>query len=106
MVKRNLKTDSTYLLRIPGYLIAANIDLPKYHPHTIWWLAYISQILKGKKFNDIQEKPPWPIPNDTIITKQLIKELIDQKWILPNWEGNEFEISPEIQEIFDKEGEI
>jgi len=94
------------LLRVPGYLIAATIDLPKYHPHIIWWLAYISQILKGRTVSDIQKNPPWPIPNDEIITNHLIKELIDEKWLTPNWDGENFEVSQEIRDIFDKEGEV
>lgn len=83
----------------------ADIDFPSYHPHTLWWLAYISEILKGKTIENLLKNPPWPVPNKPLITKQIIKELMDARWILPDWEKDFFTISPKILEIYKKGGE-
>ncbi len=95
-----------YFARVPGYFIEADIDFPDYHPHTIWWLAYISEILKGKTISELEENPPWPIPNDKIITKHLIRELIEQEWIILDWKNSKLQVSSAITEIYRKGGEI
>ncbi|MHA1341044.1 MAG: SUMF1/EgtB/PvdO family nonheme iron enzyme [Promethearchaeota archaeon] len=93
-------------IEIPGYIIEATIDLPNYHPHTIWWLAYISYLLKGGSFNELIENPPWPVPKDHIITSYLVMEMIDYGWLIPDWESGDVNVSLEIREIYEKKGEI
>jgi len=94
------------MVRIPGYFIEANIDFPEYNPHTIWWLAYVSELLDGRTIEQIEKNPPWPIPNIKLITRQILKELIDQGWLIPNWTKFEFRVIPKITEIYKKGGEI
>ena len=94
------------MVRIPGYFIEANIDFPEYNPHTIWWLAYVSELLDGRTIKQIEKNPPWPIPNNKLITRQIFKELIDQGWLIPNWTKSEFRVIPKITEIYKKGGEI
>jgi len=93
-------------VEIPGYFIEAEIDIPNYHPHTLWRLAYISEILKGKTILEIKNNPPWPVPRDDLIINQIINELIDNGWLIPSWEKNEFKIGEEIRELYNKGGEI
>ena len=94
------------MVRIPGYFIEANIDFPEYSPHTIWWLAYVSELLDGRTIEQIEKNPPWPIPNNKLITRQILKELIDQGWLIPNWTMSEFKVIPKITEIYNKGGEF
>jgi len=95
-----------YVIRIPGYYVEATIDFPNYHPHTIWWLSYISRLLHGDSLTDLRKKPPWPNPKNKIIVNHIIKELIDQKWLIPDWSSAKFIISPQIQEIYKRGGDI
>ncbi len=94
------------LIELPGFFIEANLDLPRYHPHTIWWLAYISRLLKGDTLNKMIENPPWPLPEDSIIISQLIKEMIDYQWLIPDWTNGSIDINPKVKEIYAKSGEI
>ena len=100
-----MRITDKYIVRIPGYFIEANIDFPEYNPHAIWWLAYVSELLEGRTIEQIEKNPPWPIPNNKLITRQILKELIDQGWLIPNWTKSEFRIIPKITEMYKKRGE-
>jgi len=104
--QKKVAYDKPLFVEIPGFFIEAEIDIPLYDPHTLWHLAYITELLKGRQLNEIIKNPPWPIPNDDIIIKQLIKELIDKRWIIPNWKTNKIVIDQKIKDIYSSKGEI
>jgi len=106
--RKNKFTDNIQplFIEIPGYLIEAEIDFPKYHPHRLWRLAYICELLKGISIFELKQNPPWPYPNDHFITNQIIKELIDENWLIPQWNNKDFLIADRIKKIYEKNGEI
>lgn len=91
-------------LRIPGYIIEAKLEIPKYHPHGLWWLSYFVDIVEGKKLSEIISSPIWPNPKDDLITTQLINEMIDEGLIEVNWEKGMIKTSPKLTSLYKKKG--
>ena len=94
-----------YWVKIPGFFIKASIDVPKYHPHSIWHFAYLAKIMKGTSLSRLFEYPPWPTPPDITISHQIVHELIDLGLISINWQNGNVRVKQNLKLLFDHQGE-
>lgn len=91
---------------LPGYFVEATILIPTSHPHALWWLAYLTRLLRGATLAELERTPPWPVPADGILARQLIRELIDQRWVIPDWTRGGFALAPGLEAVYRKQGDF
>ncbi len=92
------------LVRLPGFRIRGTILVPKAHPHAIWLLAFAEDLLKGRQIDELVKAPPWPVPNDPVIGRLLVQELIDEGWCVPGWSAGGVRFEPILQADYEAGG--
>jgi len=95
--RKKTRSHSYRFIRVPGYLIEAKFNYSPHHPHSIWWMSYILAILQGASIYDLIKDPPWPCPNNGIIVRQLIYELLDNDLIEINWKTGKVKVKNDLR---------
>ncbi|NOJ81441.1 SUMF1/EgtB/PvdO family nonheme iron enzyme [Myxococcus xanthus] len=93
----------TFVL-LPGYFVSASICIPRAHPHALWLLAWLEQLIQGASFVQLERSPPWPVPPDALLARQLTRELIDLRWAVPDWGTGGLRIDPVLLGRYHAEG--
>ena len=94
------------VVRLPGFHVKGVICIPKGQSHDLWLLAWIEQLLAGRTLRDLIANPPWPVPGDPHVSRQLVRELIDSRWAIPDWSGTGATVSAHLVEAYRREGRV
>ena len=100
----HLRGVSRTTVRLPGFLVYAQICIPRAHAHALWLLPWVEALLAGEELQVLVDSPPWPAPSDSLVSRTLLHELIDLRWALPEWSGAGVHIAPELVEAHRREG--
>ena len=74
-------------VRYGGFIVRADICVPRAHAHAAWLLPWVEGLLRGRTLADLEHNPPWPRPSDGVLGRYLLHTLIDLGWVTPNWSG-------------------
>lgn len=77
------------LVRMPGFLVSAQICIPRSHPFALWVLPWVEGLLMGQRLPELLRCPPWPSPPDPLVGATLCRTLFDLRWALPDWRTGE-----------------
>ena len=81
---------------LPGFLVQGTLRLPSAHPYAPWLLAYVERLLQGATLAELQALPPWPVPADPLVVRQLVRTLLDERWLVPDWTSGTVAVSAEL----------
>lgn len=93
-------------VKLPGYLVHAQVCIPAAPPLALWLLAWLEQLLEGMPLAQLELTPPWPVPADPLVARQLSRELIDRRWAVPNWAGDGVVVAPRLAARYRAEGRM
>lgn len=74
-------------VRYGGFIVHADICVPRAHAHAAWLLPWVEGLLRGRTLEDLQRDPPWPRPSDGVLGRYVLHTLIDLGWVTPTWSG-------------------
>lgn len=81
-------------IRYGGFIVHADICVPRTHAHAAWLLPWVEGLLSGQTIEALLQDPPWPRPTDSALTRYLLHTLIDLGWATPVWSGGEVKVAP------------
>jgi len=90
---------------LPGFCVTGTICIPTSQPHALWWSAYLAALLRGATLADLRTKPPWPVPSDAILQRQLLHELLEHRWLHLDWATGELTVREDLAACFQADGE-
>jgi len=90
---------------LPGFCVTGTICIPTSHPHALWWSAYLATLLRGASLAELLAHPPWPVPADALLQRQLLHELLEQRWLHLDWATGAFAVREDLAACFRAEGE-
>ena len=90
---------------LPGFCVTGKVCIPQSQPHALWWSAYLAAILRGATLPELIAQPPWPVPVDTILRRQLLHELLEQRWVYLDWATGALTVREDLAACFHSEGE-
>ncbi|MFY0522503.1 SUMF1/EgtB/PvdO family nonheme iron enzyme [Archangium gephyra] len=93
----------TFVL-LPGYFVSASISIPRAHPHALWLLAWLERLIQGASLAQLEQSPPWPVPPDALLARQLTREIIDLRWAVPEWSTGGVLVDPTLTARYHAEG--
>lgn len=80
-------------IRYGGFIVRADICVPRAHAHAAWLLPWVEGLLRGATLAELQRDPPWPRPPDGVLGRYLLHTLIDLGWVTPIWSGTGVSVS-------------
>ena len=89
---------------LPGVLVAADVCIPRAHPHAVWLLPWVEALLQGRSWHQVMAAPPWPAARDALVERRLRHTLFDLGWVAPCWNGNDVQVSAALREAFQAGG--
>ena len=93
-------------VRLPGFLVTAQVCVPRAHAHALWLLPWVERLLLGQSFDEILSDPPWPRPVDALVVDQLVRTLLDLRWVVPDWTSPNLVVAPALARRFSERGRI
>jgi formylglycine-generating enzyme required for sulfatase activity len=93
-------------VKLPGVLVQAQLCIPRAHPYAVWLLPWVEGLLSGRTLEQLLETPPWPAPPDLLVSRELLHTLIDLRWAVPAWSGDEVVVDPALAEAFRAQGRL
>lgn len=90
---------------LPGFCVTGKVCIPKSQPHALWWLAYLVALLRGTTLTELRARPPWPVPTDPLLQRQLLHELLEQRWLHLDWATGELTVREDLVALFRTDGE-
>lgn len=90
---------------LPGFVVTGTICIPKSQPHALWWSAYLAALLRGATLAELLAHPPWPVPRDALLQRQLLHELLEHRWLHLDWATGALTIREDLAACFRKDGE-
>lgn len=90
---------------LPGFCVTGTICIPKSQPHVLWWSAYLAALLRGATLTELRAQPPWPVPVDAFLQRQLLHELLEQRWLHLEWATGELTVREDLAACFHADGE-
>jgi len=93
----------TFVL-LPGFFVSASVCIPRAHPHALWLLAWLERLIQGASLAQLEQSPPWPVPPDPLLARQLTRELIDLRWAVPAWSAGGILVAPTLAVRYGAEG--
>jgi formylglycine-generating enzyme required for sulfatase activity len=91
-------------VRYGGFIVRADICVPRAHAHAAWLLPWVEGLLRGATLAELQRDPPWPRPTDAVIERYLLHTLIDLGWVTPTWSGTGVSVSAALTEAWRQGG--
>lgn len=85
---------------LPGFFVSARICIPRAHPHALWLLAWLERLLEGESLARLEQYPPWPVPAEPLLARQLSRELMDLRWAVPDWSTGGMRVDPVLAERY------
>lgn len=89
---------------MPGFLVHAQVCIPRAHAHALWLLPWVEALLRGQDLTGLLESPPWPTPGDKLVARALLHTLVDLRWAVPDWSGTGVHVAPHLADAFGREG--
>lgn len=77
-----------------GFIVHADICMPRAHAHSAWLLPWVEGLLRGRTLEDLLRAPPWPRVADATLQRYLLHTLIDLGWVTPAWSGPGVRVAP------------
>jgi sulfatase modifying factor 1 len=77
-----------------GFIVHADICIPRAHAHASWLLPWVEGLLRGRTLEDLLRAPPWPRMSDATLQQYLLHTLIDLGWVTPAWSGPGVRVAP------------
>lgn len=81
-------------VRYDGFVVQADICVPRAHAHAAWLLPWVEALLRGRTLSELQQAPPWPKPADAPLQRYILHALIDLGWVTPVWTGPGVHVAP------------
>ncbi len=81
-------------VRYGGFIVHADICIPRAHAHAAWLLPWVEGLLQGRTLDELLRAPPWPHPSDGPLERYALHALIDLGWVTPAWSGPGVRVAP------------
>ncbi len=91
-------------VRYSGFIVHADICVPRAHAHAAWLLPWVEGLLCGRTLADLRAEPPWPHPSDPSLVRYLVHTLIDLGWVTPAWSSTAVRVAPALTEAWNAGG--
>lgn len=93
-------------VKLEGVLVYGKICIPRAHSYAVWLLPWVEALLQDVTLTDLIECPPWPVPVDPLVVRQLLHTLVDLRWAVPVWGRDGVELDSRLAAAFRKDGRI
>lgn len=90
---------------LPGYCVTGSVCIPQDHRHALWWSAYLAALLRGTSLAALQTEPPWPVPADALLGRQILHEMLEHRWLFLDWATGAHQVREDLKECFRRDGE-
>lgn len=91
-------------VRYGGFIVNADICIPRAHAHAAWLLPWVEGLLRGSTLEELLRAPPWPRPSDGTLERHLLHTLIDLGWVTPDWSGPGLRVAPALTDAWGEKG--
>lgn len=87
-------------VRYAGFIVHADICVPRAHAHAAWLLPWVEGLLGRQSLDELRRDPPWPRPSDPPLERYLLHTLIDLGWVTPAWTSGGLRVAPALEEAW------